>query len=166
MSEQSFIRNGASYFRFTNGVEVKVRPVSPALIIDLQKKFPEPPVPIVESEVGDGTKIREENPVDPDYKRAWAEWHDKLDEKFRRLILLMAVECEVNPVEVKRVRDFFKSEFEVELDPNDKLVYLNDVLPSGNDEYTAFIDAVAGRSRPTEGAIAKAIEDFSTHVQG
>jgi hypothetical protein len=125
MSSQSFIRNGLSYFRFSNGVEIKVRPVSPAIFLELQKKYPEPQVPIVESEVGDGSKIREENPADPDYKRAYAEWDDKQKEMMSRILLLRAAECEVDVAQVEETREFYRSEFEIELDKNDKFVYLN-----------------------------------------
>ncbi len=155
-----YIRGGSSYFKFKSGVEVRLKPVSPALLLEIQRSKPKPKPPIVSIPTGDGTFTQEVNEADPNYIEAVSEWSYQVDESFNRLLLKLGVDVKVDVKEVQRVRDFMREEFAVELDKNDQFAYLRYCLPGDDAEYSSFIRAVMGRGQPGEGAVAQAIENF------
>lgn len=64
-------------FTTRNGVNLRIRAVSPFLVMDAQKKVLKPQVPTYQRE---GTSRVEENPNDPSYVQALEEYNTKLAE--------------------------------------------------------------------------------------
>lgn len=160
-----YIRDGNSYFKFKNGREARLTPVNPALIVEVQRLRQAPKPPVIESPVGDGTYLTEENPADPDYQTALLQYGILVEEDMAKLLMKLGVEIEVDGAAVKSIRDFMLSNFKKELDPDDKYVYLRYCVAPSDDEYLDFISSLQGRSKPEEGAIAQALENFSATVQ-
>lgn len=72
-------------FTASNGLVLRIRPVSSHVIRDLMRTLPEPKVPIVHLEA----KERDEpNPLDPDYIEAVAEYKLKVNDLTERAYLL------------------------------------------------------------------------------
>ncbi|MBN9393093.1 MAG: hypothetical protein J0I20_33985 [Chloroflexi bacterium] len=167
-----FIRNGKSYFRFAKGVEVRIKPVSPALVQEVQRANPRPAPPLRQIAVGDGTFMEEENESDPDYREKFKAWSMKSEDDFADLLLELGVEL-VTPIDqqaVDAIKIFMLKRFAVDLtqkgDGSDRYIYVRYVLPESEAELQALTQALMGRSKPDEGAIAQAIENFSGNIQG
>ncbi len=59
----------------STGAVFKIRQVSPMLVSDLTRRYPEPKVPMIKIE---GKARSEPNPSDPDYIEAHEEWKHKM----------------------------------------------------------------------------------------
>lgn len=160
-----FIQSGKSWFQFNSGAKVQIFPVSRALILEIDKLNPEPQPPIVESPVGDGTTLTEPNTADPDYKAAHLKWFDQRELDYEDLMFKLGCRAEVDQDVLAQTRTYMRTRYKIELDPDDNYAYIKFCLLNAGEQGELY-DAIIGRSKPTEGAIAKAIEDFSNNLQG
>lgn len=166
------IKNGKTYFTFSNGREIEIQNVSPLLGELLAEKYPKPEPPTQKILSADGqTWIEEPNPASPIYDEAMKKWTELIEQKSRIVLIYEgAVLPELTPsqlAEVQHKRDFMKKYFDIDLDSNDQFCYVAYILIRNHDDYNQFASAIMGRSQPTEAAIVKAIEDsFPGPAQG
>lgn len=166
------IKNGKTYFTFSNGREIEIQNVSPLLGELLADRYPKPEPPTQRILSADGeTWIEEPNLASPAYEHALKEWNNLIELKSRLILIYEGVVLpELSPsqaAEVAAKRKFMLEKFQVELDPDDVYCYVAYVLIRSEDDYRRLVDAILGRSQPTEAAIVKAIEDsFPVKIQG
>lgn len=160
-----YIENGKSYYRFVRGQTVEIEQVSPTLTLEIQQKMQEPMPPVKTFDRGDGVMITEVNKADPQYNHDLVQWQLNIEAAYAQLIIKLGVKSDPDLVAVKKVRDLMSTLYQIELDPDDNFVYVKYCLPSNEQEYNHFLACAVGRSRPDQGAIAKAIEQFSGNIQ-
>ena len=155
-------------FTFDNGVEVKIRPVSPMLAAEVLKGWrkanPEPQPPMQEVDVL-GAKRREPNFDDPEYRLAVSDYQQNAATNVGILTLRMmikrGVECKVDPDAVKQLREDM-AELGAPIDPDydDKYIYVAMFLASSQDEMNRLRDVIMKRSQPTPEEVNAAKETF------
>jgi hypothetical protein len=158
-----FIQHGKSWFQFDNGEKVQIFPVARAIILEIDKANPEPQPPMLTSEVGDGTTITEPNEADPDWMDAHKKWSEQREIDYEDVMLRLGCKAEVDKDLLAQTRAYMKARFKVDLDPDDNFTYIKYCLLNAREQGELY-DAVVGRSKPAEGAIARAIEDFSNNL--
>jgi hypothetical protein len=162
-----YIQGGKSYYQFKKGYKAIISSISPGLFMEVRKARPEPLPPVVKIAVGDGTFMDEENKADPGYKAKYEAWQIELESDIMELMIeLGAVAESIDQPALQNIRRYMKTKFNVDLSPDDNYAFLKYVAISSDEEYNDFCAAIAGRSKPTEGAIANAIEGFSSTLQG
>lgn len=150
------------------GITVGIRKVSPMIKDDLdivlRREFPEPRPPVIETELG-----KEENAADPDYQKALNRWTiehmERLSERLLRVAIQRAIEVEVDHEAVDELRHQMRA-VGVELDPDDKYVYVSRICCGTWDDLNELSNAVFRRSMPTVEAVEAHKATFQGGVQG
>jgi hypothetical protein len=165
-----YIKDGKSFFRFQNGREVEIGKVSPIFGAEIRKMYPAPKPPMQKIATADGADYFLEPNLEADsYKLEMSDYNVLIEEKLRLVIYRQGVKLTLSEAQKKEVDDlrkFWKESFDRELDPDDKYVYIAFCLVGSNEEYSDLNDAITARSKPTEAAIAEAIEQFRPDIQG
>lgn len=151
-------------FTFDTGITVQVRKTSPMLVSDIQKKFPPPPPPLNKVDYGDGNIKLEPNASDPAYIETLKAYQQEIEEKIRRVMIQRGVECEVDHLAVQDLRHQMRQEFDLELDPDDKFVYVAYICVGTAEDYNDLIQLITRRSQPTEDTVQAAVDSFRSHV--
>ena len=144
------------------GITLQIRKIPTTLtgklIQQYEKDFPPPAPPTNLIDYGDGEKIAEPNYSNPVYARLFNEYRQKrnvdVEEKIRHLFTDQAIQCEVDKERVKKVRAQMKT-LGVELDPDDKYVYVWDVAVGTQDGYADLMKAIQTRVTPEAVQAAK-----------
>jgi hypothetical protein len=144
------------------GAVLLIRKVSPLLNQELKKKFPPPAPPTSRVDYGDGDVREEPNPSDPAHQQAMAEWQDAMEERARMIFVKLGVAVEWTDEKRARVQEVRETMalLGVDLDPDDKMVYVSHVAIGSEQDYQELVQAIMTRSQPTEAAIAEAVETF------
>lgn len=148
------------------GIEVGIRKVSPLFIADARTEYVKKHAPEVPSQrINYGTEeqpnwIVEQNPADPDYLKALEALDGEIEGHIRRFIIRRGVICEVDLEAVREARQDAMEEFGVELDPDDKFVYVSYVCTGSQEDLQDLLTAIIRRSQPTEEEIANAVSSF------
>lgn len=160
-----------------SGIEIEIRKVGPTtyqrLAQAIIKEFPEPPIPMVETELG-----AEPNAADPAYLEAKAEWDSKTrNELAQRLMLFAALEAEV-VIDDQARQDIARRKRHLKLigipyednpdlteEENEKAFYILQVAAGTPEDLGEFNTAVMRRSVPTEEAVQEQIATFQRDVQ-
>jgi len=155
-----------------SGITIKIRKVGPTtqqrLAQQIMKELPEPPVPIVETEVGP-----EPNAADPAYIAAKEQWaSDTNRELSERLMLIAALEAEVT-IDAAAQQDIARKRRHMQLigipyednpaltpEENEKVFYILHVAAATPEDLREFSAAVLRRSVPTEEAVQAQIATF------
>lgn len=148
-----------------SGITVKLRTVAPMLLDKVRSSVPKPEAPLNEVDYGDGQKRMERNYGDPDYQAALKEAERAAGEKTIRVLFLLGVECDVDTEAVENLRRTMRA-FGVELDDDDKWVYLSNICLIDQQDIYNLRDAILRRSQPTEVAIGESLETFRGDVSG
>ena len=150
------------------GIKVKIRKVSPMLIMEVQKAFPPPKPPMQEVVYGDpgesGAKtVEEPNEAHPDYLVAIDEYNLELEAKVRQLMFKRGVRIhldEEQKQEVKELREEWKEMFDKDLSGSDKYLYISYIAIGTDADMEELQEVIMRRSQPTEAAIAEAKAGF------
>jgi hypothetical protein len=165
-----YIKDGKSFFRFQNGREVEIGKVSPIFGAEIRKMYPAPKPPMQKIATADGADFFLEPNLEADsYKLEMADYNVLIEEKIRLIIYTHGIKLVLSDAqrqEVADLRKFWKDNFDKELNPDDKYVYVAFCLVGSEEEYGDLNNAITARSKPTEAAIAEAIEDFRPDIQG
>ena len=154
------------------GITIKIRKVGPTtqqrLAQAIMKEMPEPPIPVVETELGP-----EPNAADPAYIAAKEKWNQETrSELTRRLMLIAALEAEVTIDDSARADIARKKrhlalvgiphEDNPDLTPeeNEKVFYVLHVAAGTPEDLGEFGEVVMRRSVPTEEAVQAQIATF------
>jgi len=143
-------------FTFSNGRTVRVQRVSQLLLRTMNTQFPSPEPPVVKTELGE-----EENYMDPDYLVALGVHRQLVGEKLLDLLILRGVLCEIDVEAVKQLRADMKS-LSIELESNDKIVYIRNLCVTDADDVRKLQQAILIQGQPTEEGIQKAAEEFKS----
>lgn len=155
-----------------SGRTLSIRKVSFMLYNDLRrmytKQHPAPEPPWEEVDYGN-EKVREPNKAHPLYGVRLAEWESArgawVEEMARKLYIAQGVEVEIDQEAVSRLRADAHA-VGMELDGDDKFVYVAYICCPTADDYSELIDAITQRSLPTEAAVKVAADTFPSPVQG
>ncbi len=150
------------------GIKVKIRKVSPMLIMEVQKAFPPPKPPMQEVVYGDpgesGAKtVEEPNEAHPDYLVAIDEYNLELEAKVRQLMFKRGVRIhldEEQKQEVKELREEWKEMFDKDLSGSDNYLYISYIAIGTDADMGELQEVIMRRSQPTEAAIAEAKAGF------
>jgi hypothetical protein len=159
-----------------SGVTIKIRKVGPMtqqrLSQQIQKEIPEPPIPIVETELG-----KEPNPADPAYMAAYAAWeHKAAIELNNRMLQLAALEAEVaiddrarsEIARKKRHMDLagiaYADDPRLDAAENERVFFVLYVACASPDDLREFGQVVTQRSIPTEEAVQRHVATFPGDV--
>lgn len=151
-------------FTFNSGKTCRIKRVSPMLSVDVQrgmeKQKPKPPV----NRVNYGTDAEpiwkdEANPADPDYIDQLAEFEQKKQLTFNRLLVERGVMIEIDQEELAQLRaDMVALGVELE-EGSDKYIYVTRVCVDG-DDWPKLIRAILGQSQPSQEAVGAAQDTF------
>jgi hypothetical protein len=148
-------------FKFADtGISVKVRKVSPFLVNNLRKIYPQPKPPMQEVDYGDGKKVMEANEAHPDYAQTLDEYNNMFMDKLQRLLIVRGVECKVDQEAVDSLKEFWKTEYGKELEGSDKEIYIIYICAGTKDDLDDLTNAILTRSQPTKEATELAKVSF------
>lgn len=154
----------------STGVTIKYTRVPLQLIIDFEsgwkRKHPAPPVPKNEVSIGGETRVID-NPSDPDYQTALAQYEAAVHNASYRYMLKKAIVLsEEDLSEVKALLDEVSAEGS-ELDgANPQWIFLFHIASTDPDEIGEFQNAVLRLSQPSKEAIDDAKARFPDTVPG
>lgn len=160
-------------------VTVQIRRISPLLRDDIDSQLrvesPPPEVPIKKRNYGTEEEpdyIEEPDPFDPIYKEAVRKWSithgNDLGTRLLRIAVMRGVVLELDEnqkQEVQQLREDMR-EVGIELDPDDKFVYITRICVSTNDTLRSLHDAIFTASRPDREVIEAMKATFPSNVQG
>jgi hypothetical protein len=154
------------------GVSLPTKKIHLQLLQDLErtirKQMPEPKPPLQKVDYGNGP-VDEANLAEPGYVAAMDKWEkDFRSEQTRRtqeLILKMGVYpalilSDEQKSQIKALREEMMEEYQIELDPDDRFVYVWNICLQSADDLNDLIQFMIRRSQPTEGAIQEKIKSF------
>lgn len=141
---------------------IEIQRVPVGMLGQLADEFPAPPVPRVETDYGDGKKVWEENPTDPDYKAALADWRKTINTQSQKLIAQRALPplSDAQKDEVKEVRAYWIENFGHDLALTDKEIFVYKICAATGEDINEFLEFVTRRSEPTQGGRADALKHF------
>jgi hypothetical protein len=145
------------------GRTVLTRRVSPYMVFELQRAFPPPAPPMQEVDYGDGKTRLEPNSANPDYIESVKKYNLDFQEKMQRLIIKRGIHVNLSDddrEEVAELRKFWMDEFEKELDPDDRMVFILHICIGSDTDLEEILNAITRRSQPTEPAIKEALDGF------
>lgn len=140
-------------FKFpTSGYEIAIKPVSPILITQLRRAFPQPEAPLESIERPDGSKIEERNPHADSHRAAMDTWALDFADRTRRMYVQLGVVkrlTDAERAEVTQVREVMAAQG-VTLEDDDRVVWVSYVAIQSNEDFTALMTAIQSLSRPTD----------------
>jgi hypothetical protein len=155
-------------FTFSNGTVIEIGKIPPLLIQKINKAYPAPKPPVERIDMGDGIFETHENTAHPDYLQAVQDHQSHLEEMFRNLTIQLGVKSKLTDEQLEQVkaqRELMAS-VGVELEPDDKYVFVSYVAVETSDDYTRLLQAVMEESQPTEARIQAIEESFQGEVPG
>lgn len=156
--------NALTPFTFKDtGKTVKIKKVSPLLIMQLTKDFPEPEPPVQEVDYGDGEIKHEPNPAHPDYERALQKHRYEFEQRMREMMIDRGVVLDLSEDEkneIKELRDYWQTQYEKPLAGNDKYIYLSFICIGTDGDMDDLVNAISRRSHPSNGAVEAARKSF------
>jgi hypothetical protein len=158
--------NELTNFTFPDtGITVKIRKVSPLLMMEVQKRNKPPKPPMQEVDYGDDKITYEANPSHPDHIADLEQYNYDLEEKIRALTIKRGVVCDVPEDEIKELREFWKTEMGEELpEKNDKIAYISYICIGTQEDLEDLLSAITKRSQPTKPVIEAAKASFPDDV--
>lgn len=159
-----------------SGVTIRIRKVGPTtqqrLAQAIMQEIPEPPVPIVETELG-----KEANAADPQYMIDKDAWETKTRQELtNRLMLIAALGAEVEiddraRAEIARKKRSYQIAHipyddnpDMSDEENERVFYILHVCAASPEDLGEFGAAVLRRSVPTEEAVQSQIATFQRDV--
>lgn len=151
------------------GIEVRIRKVSPLLITELERQFPQPRPPVNYVDYGDGKKVAEENKADPDYEKTLDEYNRQHEARLRHLLIARGVFYELSADNVREVKDlkkFWKDSFNKDLEGTDLEVFVAYLAVATPEDMNLLISAILNRAQPTPETISEAEDRFRPSLSG
>lgn len=141
---------------------IEITRVPVGMLGQLGDEFPAPALPKTETDYGDGKKVWEDNPNDPDYRAALADWRKKINNESQKLIAQRALPplSDAQKEEVKEVRTYWQENFGHDLALTDKEIFVYKICAATAEDIQEFVEFVTRRSQPTQGGIADANKHF------
>ena len=150
-----------------SGAVLTLKFIGPMLAKDIQrsirKRLPKPQPPQQTVIDGDGHSRQEANDADPDYIDAVSEWRQAQGFVFIEELVRWGVE--VAP-DAAAVAAFRAQAADLELPPDDKVVWVTRLMLKTTRDLTALQGAILGEFQPTEAAVTEAVEAFRSDIPG
>jgi len=153
-------------YKLKSGKVIKINPVSPLLVMDVAKSLPKPKPPLVEVDYGDGGKKLEHNTADTNYQEELLAWEEKREIVAKKLTLIRGIDVDIDLTAVKELREFTKELSGVDLDANDKYVYITYILIPDPTELQTIITLISNGGQPTADNVGVARDAFRDNVKG
>lgn len=161
------------------GITVKIRKVGPLLRDDIDAQLrierPAPEPPIKKKNYGTEEEpdwIEGPDPYDPGYKDALRKWGiehaNQLGDKLLWVAVRRGIDLEITD-EIREQVDEIRKDLQavgVELDPDDKFVYVTRICVGSSESLRALHDAIFSRSRPAREEVDAIKSTFQSDVQG
>lgn len=150
------------------GITVRIRKVSPLLMMRLEEKFPRPQPP-KNKVVLDGREIWEDNPADPDFAEEVRRYEIEHNARLQHLLIRRGVDYEMRPEDIKAVeelRQFWKEEYNDELPGDDREVFVAYIAIGSLEDMNELTEKILNRIQPTEKTLEAAEDRFRAEVQG
>lgn len=136
----------------------------------LMREQPEPAVPVVEVDYGEGAGKAEENPADPDYQQAMRAYMERIMMQVSAKMVELAlrrIEVEVDLEAVAAFRaDMAAIGTPLPDDLSDRDIYIRHICISSTYDLTVLMAYLARRSLPTEEAVQEYLASFRGGVWG
>lgn len=135
----------------SSGIKLTCVRVSPLLVMDLFRNFPEPTPPLVKVVI-DGKEVEEENPAHPDYDKAVLQHRVDMERRLRSLYIAQGVRYKLSDDElaqVKALREFWQTEYSRQLPGNDLFVFISYIAIENNDDYSLITEEVGAQTQAT-----------------
>jgi hypothetical protein len=156
-------------FRDT-GITVKIKKISPMLAADITEAMPAPQPPLNEVDYGEPKgKVLERNYSDPSYMDALIKHQLKINEVWRRVMILRGVVVEGDDwrKEVEEYRKFIAKQTGAHMtEPEDLVVYVLRICVGSDEDLAEMITAITRRSQPTQESVESAKQSFRGEIQG
>lgn len=149
------------------GVIVRIRKVSPLLLLRLREDFPPPKPPMQEVDYGDGKKKLEPNTAHPEYVAAQETYGLEMEKRLNHLLIKRGVKLDWTPemkAEVQEVRDLYEEETGRAMNEDDTFVYVSYIAIGTDKDLEELLEAIMRRSGPTEAAAEEAADRFKSPV--
>jgi hypothetical protein len=152
------------YFQFENGFRVQIQGVPQDLYFDVQRTFPPPPPPLNEVKTPFGGSKWVPNPHDPEYKNMLKQHSIESGGRMVDYVIWLGTVLSLDPVQrekVKQYRDSYRNQLGLELDSDDKMVYIKKVICDGNFmKMMELSNAIQSLTNASEEAIAEKQNNF------
>jgi hypothetical protein len=146
-----------------DGTEVRLKPISRLILERLYNDVSgKPSVPKVEVEIAGTHKRLEDNPENPAYKTALANWEGARNLRITRYFLTHGVADNAPDTFVKEYREFFPNADDNEM----RYLWMVDLLGEENQEdWQLITQAITGQTAPTAKGIEQAEAAFPGNGQ-
>lgn len=142
-----------------SGATVRVKRISPMSLMAIEQAYPDPKPPLQEVDYGNGKLRHERNPLDPAYQDELAAHQRKKSLLVLKAFIRLGVEVALDAQAVAAYRSEMK-DLGVDLDPDDKYVYVAFILCVSNLDLETLRAVIEGASLPTEKAVAEKLATF------
>lgn len=135
-----------------------LRPVSSMMLMRIQREIDasKPVVPIVEIEIGGEHVHKEENPNDPDYRKALADWIVFQSQRLMQYTFVMGIADDPPPQDYARIREFFPNATDLEI----KYFWIVELLGDDPAVWDLVLQVAIGQTEPTQKGIDESLESF------
>mgnify|MGYP001595241721 FL=1 len=145
------------------GKTVSIKKVSPLLIMQLQKDFPEPAAPLQEVDYRVGEKRLEPNPAHPDYEKTLQQYKYDFEQRMREMMIERGVSLSLtdeDKEEIKELRAYWQEKYKKKLGGDDKFVYISYLCIGTDADMDELVNAISRRSQPSNGSVEAARKSF------
>ncbi len=155
-----------------SGEVVLIQAISPFLLNKFKRKYPPPAPPIQRVNLGTEERpIWEEsvNESHPDYLAARLEWGQMLEERVRRFTLSLGTKIEWSDEKREQLAQLRKGVTDAGedlIEEDDNFAYISYIAIQTGEDYQFLLKAILEGSRPSEEAIAEAVETFRPVADG
>lgn len=145
------------------GITLKVRKVSPLLLLKLRDRYPVPQPPTQLVDYGDGEKRLEPNPSHPDFAAAQIAYDQMMEQKARELLIRRGVSviwtAEAR-ADLDELKSWWKENYDEELEGDDDYLYVSYIALGSDSDLEDLVNALVRRTRPTEEATKESLARF------
>lgn len=142
---------------------IQITKVSPLLIRQLRKSYPEPEPPTNTVTLADGRTVEEPNRADPAYEAELREHRQMMSERSNELLIergVIVALSEADLKEVKELKDFWKKNHNITLEGSDKFIFVNYICLGTGEDIKELVEAITKRSYATAEGTQQALDTF------
>lgn len=156
-------KNELTPFTFKDsGKTVLIKKVSPLVLMEMQKQFPEPTPPTQEVEIN-GKKVIEPNYSHPDYLIAKQEYTFAFENKMRKFLIRRGVTVNMSEEvkqEIAQIKADYFEDTGAELQGSDEFIYVSFIAIGTDQDMEDLMSELTQRSQPTDLEVAAAKKSF------
>ena len=144
-------------FTTRNGTELQLRPISSLILERLSSdKSGKPKVPRVEVTIGGSHTRLEDNPNDPEYVRALAEWNKESSMRLVKYVFVHGVANSPPDAFVEEHVEYFPDASERDI----KYLWIGSLVDEYAEDIKLLVQTITGQTSITEEGLEQAIASF------